>query len=54
MKQLGLTQTDLAEVVGRKSIASKILSRKRKLLLEMIIQLYSSWNNPTEVLFQAY
>jgi HTH-type transcriptional regulator/antitoxin HigA len=54
MEQLGLTQTDLAEVVGQKSRASEILNRKRKLSLEMIRQLHSCWHIPTEVLVQAY
>ena len=54
MEQLGLTQNDLAEVVGQKSRASEILNRKRKLSLEMIRQLHSSWRIPTEVLIQAY
>ena len=54
MEQLGLTQTDLAEVFGQKSRASEILNRKRKLSLEMIRQLHSSWHIPTEVLVQAY
>lgn len=54
MEQLGLTQTDLAEIVGQKSRASEILNRKRKLSLEMIRQLHSSWHIPTEVLIQAY
>ncbi len=54
MEQLGLTQTDLAEVVGHKSRASELLNRKRKLSLEMIRQLHSSWHIPTEVLVQAY
>ena len=54
MEQLGLTQTDFAEVLGHKSRASEILNRKRKLSLEMIRQLHSSWHIPTEVLVQAY
>ena len=54
MEQLGLTQTDLAELVGQKSRASEILNRKRKLSLEMIRQLNSIWHIPTEVLVQAY
>ena len=54
MEQLGLTQTDLAAVVGQKSRASEILNRKRKLSLEMIRQLHSSWHIPTEVLIRAY
>ena len=54
MKQQGLTQIDLAEVVGRKSRASEILNRKRKLSLEMIRQLHRNWHIPTEVLIQPY
>lgn len=54
MEQQGLTQTDLAEVVGQKSRASEILNRKRKLSLEMIRQLHSNWHIPTEVLIQEY
>jgi HTH-type transcriptional regulator/antitoxin HigA len=54
MEQLGYTQTDLAEIVGLKSRASEILSRKRKLSLEMIRQLHEKLNIPTDVLIQAY
>ena len=54
MEQSGLTQTDLANIVGLKSRASEILNRKRKLSLGMIRQLHKSWNIPTEVLVQAY
>lgn len=54
MDQLGYTQTDLAKVVGLKSRASEILSRKRKLSLEMIRQLHDKLNIPTDVLIQAY
>ncbi len=54
MEQLGYTQTDLAKVFGFKSRASEILSRKRKLSLEMIRQLHDKLNIPTDVLIQAY
>ena len=54
MEQLGYTQSDLANVVGLKSRASEILSRKRKLSLEMIRQIHDRLNIPTEVLIQAY
>ena len=54
MEQLGITQTDLANVVGLKSRASEILNRKRKLSLEMIRQIHDKLNIPTEVLIQAY
>ncbi len=54
MEQLGYTQTDLAELLGLKSRASEILNRKRKLSLEMIRQIHTGLNIPTEVLIQAY
>ncbi len=54
MEQLDYTQTDLAKIFGMKSRASEILNKKRKLSLEMIRQLHSKLNIPTEVLIQAY
>lgn len=54
MDQLGYTQTDLAKVVGLKSRASEILSKKRKLTLDMIRQLHDKLNIPTDVLIQSY
>lgn len=54
MEQMGYTQSDLAKVVGLKSRASEILSRKRKLTLEMIRLLHNNLKIPTEVLVQAY
>jgi HTH-type transcriptional regulator/antitoxin HigA len=54
MEQLGYTQSDLANVIGLKSRASEILSKKRKLSLQMIRQLHEKLNIPTDVLIQAY
>jgi HTH-type transcriptional regulator/antitoxin HigA len=54
MEQLGYNQTDLAKVVGLKSRASEILSKKRKLTLEMIRLLHDNLRIPTEVLIQTY
>lgn len=54
MEQMGYNQTDLANIVGLKSRASEILSRKRKLSLEMIRQLHERMNIPTDVLIQSY
>jgi HTH-type transcriptional regulator/antitoxin HigA len=54
MEQLGYNQQDLTSVVGLKSRASEILSKKRKLSLEMIRQLHEKLNIPTDVLIQAY
>jgi len=54
MEQLGYSQSDLAKVVGLKSRASEILSKKRKLTLEMIRQLHQVLGIPTDVLIQSY
>lgn len=54
MEQLGYSQKDLARVVGLKSRASEILSRKRKLSLDMIRRLHKTLNIPTDVLIQTY
>ncbi len=54
MEQMGYNQSDLANIVGLKSRASEILSKKRKLTLEMIRQLHDRMHIPTEVLIQAY
>lgn len=54
MEQMGYTKSDLAKVVGLKSRASEILSRKRKLTLDMIRQLHEKLNIPTDVLIQPY
>ncbi len=54
MEQMGMTQTDFANVVGQKSRASEVLNRKRKLSLDMIRRLHQQWRIPTEVLVQAY
>lgn len=54
MEQLGMKQKDLAELVGFKSRVSEILSKKRKLTLDMIRKLNTTLNIPTEVLVQDY
>lgn len=54
MEQMGMKQKDLAEVIGFKSRVSEILSRKRKLTLEMIRKINTTLNIPTEVLVQDY
>lgn len=54
MEQLGYNQTDLAKVVGLKSRASEILSKKRKLTLDMIRLIHDNLKIPTEVLIQTY
>lgn len=54
MEQMGYNQNDLAKIIGLKSRASEILSKKRKLSLEMIRQLHTCLHIPTDVLIQNY
>ena len=54
MEQLGYNQTDLVNVIGFKSRVSEIMSKKRKLSLDMIRRLNTSLNIPTEVLIKEY
>ena len=54
MEQMGMKQKDLAEIVGFKSRVSEILSKKRKLTLNMIRKLNTTLHIPTEVLVQDY
>ena len=54
MEQMGMKQKDLAEIVGFKSRVSEILSKKRKLTLDMIRKLNTTLHIPTEVLVQDY
>ncbi|UPQ78022.1 helix-turn-helix domain-containing protein [Flavobacterium azooxidireducens] len=54
MDQLGMKQKDLAEAVGFNSRVSEILSKKRKLTIEMVRNLSEKLRIPTEVLIQKY
>jgi HTH-type transcriptional regulator / antitoxin HigA len=50
----GHTQAELAELLGSRSRASEILSRKRALTVEMIHKLHSEWKVPAELLIKPY
>jgi HTH-type transcriptional regulator/antitoxin HigA len=50
MEQGGLTQTDLAQLLGSKSRASEVLSRRRRLTMEQASLLHRSWGIPAEAL----
>jgi len=54
MEQMGMKQKDLAELIGFKSRVSEILSKKRKLTLEMIRKISDSMHIPTDVSVQEY
>ncbi|MGD0339973.1 MAG: helix-turn-helix domain-containing protein [Bacteroidota bacterium] len=53
MEQLGLTQKDVADIIGSKSHASEIHSGKRKLTVEMMKTLHSALGVPAESLLGA-
>ncbi len=52
MEQLGLSQSDLAQLVGSRSRASEILSGKRTMSLRIIRLLNRKLSIPAEVLIQ--
>jgi HTH-type transcriptional regulator / antitoxin HigA len=54
MEQAGLRQRDLAALLGSRSRASEILSRKRPLTLEMAWKLNREWGIPAEALLRPY
>jgi HTH-type transcriptional regulator / antitoxin HigA len=54
MDQTGMTISDLGTVLGYRSRASEILSRKRKLTLPMMRKLHEKLGIPAGVLMKAY
>ena len=52
MEQLGLTQTDIAKLVG-KNRASEILNKKRKLTVEMMKLFHTKLGVPAESLLSV-
>lgn len=52
MEQKGYSQTDLAALLGSRSRASEILSRKRPLTMEMAWKLNREWGIPAESLIR--
>ncbi len=54
MEQMGMSNKELAEILGYKSRVSEILTKKRKLSLAMIRKLHTYLSIPTEVLIREY
>lgn len=54
MAMRGLSQKDLAELIGSRSRASEILNRKRALTLDMVFTLNREWHIPAEALVAPY
>ena len=52
--ELGHTQAELADILGSRSRASEILSRRRPLTLEMIQKITASWKIPADLLVPPY
>lgn len=54
MEQLGFKRKDHAKAIGLKSRVSEILSRKRKLTIDMIKKLNTTLGIPTDVLIREH
>jgi HTH-type transcriptional regulator/antitoxin HigA len=52
MHEKGYKQSDLAEIVGSRSRASEILSRKRPLTMDQAWKLHQAWRIPAEILLR--
>jgi HTH-type transcriptional regulator / antitoxin HigA len=52
--ELGYTQAELAEILGSRSRASEILSRRRALTVEMIHKISMAWKIPADLLVRPY
>jgi HTH-type transcriptional regulator/antitoxin HigA len=52
--ELGHTQVELAELLGSRSRASEILSRRRALTVDMIHKINEAWKIPAELLVRPY
>lgn len=54
MEQMSMSKKELGEILGYTSRVSEILSKKRKLTLDMIRNLHEKLNIPLESLIQTY
>ena len=54
IEELGHTQAELAELLGSRSRASEVLSRRRALTVEMIRTIADKWKIPADLLVRRY
>jgi HTH-type transcriptional regulator/antitoxin HigA len=54
IEELGHTQAELAEILGSRSRASEILSRRRALTVDMIHKISAAWKIPADLLVRPY
>jgi HTH-type transcriptional regulator / antitoxin HigA len=52
--ELGHTQAELAELLGSRSRASEVLSRRRALTVKMIHKIGEAWKIPADLLVRPY
>ncbi|PZA12266.1 transcriptional regulator [Rhodopseudomonas palustris] len=52
--ELGHTQAELAQLLGSRSRASEVLSRRRALTVEMIRKIAEAWKIPADLLVRPY
>jgi HTH-type transcriptional regulator/antitoxin HigA len=54
IEEFGHTQSELADLLGSRSRASEILSRRRALTVEMIHKISEAWKLPADLLVRPY
>ena len=52
--ELGHSQAELADLLGSRSRASEVLSRRRALTVEMIHKISEAWKIPADLLVRPY
>jgi HTH-type transcriptional regulator/antitoxin HigA len=52
--ELGHSQSELAELLGSRSRASEVLSRRRALTVDMIHKIGQAWKIPADLLVRPY
>ena len=52
--EFGHSQAELAELLGSRSRASEVLSRKRALTIDMIHKISEAWKIPADLLVKPY
>jgi HTH-type transcriptional regulator/antitoxin HigA len=54
IEEFGHTQAELGELLGSRSRASEILSRRRALTVDMIRKISDAWKIPADLLVRPY
>ena len=54
IEELGHSQSELAELLGSRSRASEILTRRRALTVDMIYKISDAWKIPADLLVRPY